>query len=112
MGYNIYQCKFNFICSLSWEEWDKMADFYTGKVKYIIGKWIKAPDWEEDFIGECGHGLHLAATPIFALYFNHDGKVIKCETKTEYCRTVKSPEYPFKVRCKKVKPLEEVEKLF
>ena len=32
-------------------------DFYTGKIKYEVGKIIKAPDWERTEV--CGNGLHL-----------------------------------------------------
>ena len=87
------------------------CDFKTGTIKYELGKVVTCPDWDEKFIGECGHGLHLSPTPYFALEFN-DGKVLKCKVKICDCRTVKNPRYPTKVRCKQVEVLEEVKGLF
>jgi len=81
-------------------------DFQTGEIKYEIGKVIECPDWDDDFEEECGKGLHLAATPFFALNF-HDGKLLKCRVKIKDCRTVANPTYPIKVRCKQVEVIEE-----
>ncbi len=90
----------------------KYVDFFTGKVEYKIGKWIKAPDWDDEFNGECGHGLHLSPTPIMALDFNVGGVVLKCKVRIADCKTVKSPQLPIKIRCKKVFPIEVCEERF
>ncbi len=90
---------------------DDYTDFYTGKIKYEIGKKIVAPDWDDKYKEECGKGLHLSPTPYFALQFNN-GKVLKCKVKRKDCRTVKSPTYPHKVRCRQAEVIEEVKSLF
>ena len=87
------------------------CDFRTGQIKYEIGKTIICPDWDENFTGECGYGLHLSPTPFMALKFN-GGKVLKCKVKISDCMTVENPQYPTKVRCKQVEVLEEVKTLF
>ena len=86
---------------------DTDCDFYTGKVKYEIGKTVSAPDWDKHYTSECGAGLHLCPAPFLALSFN-DGKVLKCRVKKTDCKTVSSPQYPHKVRCNHVEVLEKV----
>jgi len=83
------------------------TDFYTGGVKYDIGKTVIAPDWDSKYTGECGKGLHLSPTPFMALQFNN-GKVLKCRVKKSDCRMIKNPTYPTKIRCKQVEVIEEV----
>jgi hypothetical protein len=90
---------------------DNWTDHYTGTISYEPGRIAEAPDWDENFTGECGHGLHMAATPLLAFYFN-EGKVVKCRVKVADCRTVKVPLFPYKVRCSKVEVLEECKEPF
>jgi len=87
------------------------TDFYSGKIKYEVGKVVGCPDWDPDYEEECGKGLHLADSPLSALAFN-EGKVLKCRVKRKDCKTVNNPEYPTKVRCKEVEVIEEVESFF
>ena len=90
------------------------TDFYSGEIKYEIGKVVECPDWDDEFTGECGHGLHLSAIPSGALYFVSTGEkyvLLECEVNLEDIRIYNNgkPFYPFKVRCKKVKVLRKVE---
>jgi predicted aspartyl protease len=87
---------------------DNSNDFKTGTIKYEIGKTVEAPDWDSKYTKECGRGLHLSPTPFFALKFNV-GKVLRCRAKRSHCKTVSYPQYPEKIRCKKVEVLSEVD---
>ena len=89
------------------------ADFKTGKIKYE-GEVI-APDWDSKYEDECGKGLHLCPKPFFCDYFvPGDQKPIYllCEVALKDIKVYKNgtPEYPWKVRCKKVKVIKEVKK--
>ena len=84
---------------------ETLCDFHTGKIKYEIGKVVECFDFNPDKEIECGQGLHLSPTPEMALSYNK-GKVLKCEVKKKDIAV-----YPYnitKVRCKKVKVLDEV----
>ena len=84
---------------------DDNCDFYSGKIKYEVGKIVTCPDWNPDKNIECGGGLHLSPTPREALGYNQ-GKVLKCEVDIK--DFVVYPSNITKVRCKKVKILEEL----
>ena len=81
------------------------CDFYTGKIKYEVGKKVLCPDWNPDETIQCGSGLHLSPTPRLAKSYNN-GKILKCEVAIKdfvvYARDIS------KVRCKEVFVLEEV----
>ena len=79
------------------------TDFYSGKIKYE--GIAEAPDWNPDPEIQCGGGLHLSPTPELTQRYNV-GKVLKCEVAIKdivvYGHDIT------KVRCRKVKVLEEV----
>jgi len=83
------------------------CDFYTGKIKYEVGKTVECPDWNPDKTMECGGGLHLSPTLKEALLYNK-GKILKCAVDLKdfvvYAQNIT------KVRCRKVKVIEEVKK--
>ena len=81
------------------------CDFYTGKIKYEVGKSIVCPDWVSDKTLQCGHGLHLSPSPELAKSYN-DGKILKCEVTHKDFVVFASD--ATKVRCKKVNVLEEL----
>jgi hypothetical protein len=89
---------------------ENYTDFYTGKIKYEIGKIIKCPDWNSDSNHECGGGLHLGATAFYAKFFNKDngGHLLECEVKLNDIVIHPKPQYPFKVRVKELKVLREL----
>jgi len=82
---------------------DNYTDFYSGKIKYE--GIVEAPDWNPDPAIQCGGGLHLSPTPELTQRYNV-GKVLKCEVAIKdivvYGHDIT------KVRCRKVKVLEEV----
>ena len=84
---------------------DTFCDFQTGKIKYEVGEEIICPDWNSAKTIQCGNGLHLSPTPAMALSYNQ-GKVLKCEVDIKdfvvYATDIT------KVRCKKVKVIEEI----
>ena len=86
------------------------TDFFTGKVKYKVGATIECPDWNTDINKECGGGLHLSPSIEFCKQFNDhpNGRTLKCEVATDDILVHPNPRYPFKVRCKRVKVLEEI----
>ncbi len=80
------------------------CDFYTQKIEYIIGKEIECPDWDDNCLRQCGGGLHLSPNPEQALEYNQ-GKLLVCHVHIDDFVV-----FPFdisKVRCKKVKVIEE-----
>lgn len=82
------------------------CDFYTGKIKYEIGKTVTCPNFNSDETKECGEGLHLSPTKEQALIYNPDGKILKCAVKKNDF-VIYQKDYS-KVRCKKIKVLEEI----
>ncbi|HEC82509.1 MAG TPA: hypothetical protein ENI53_01305 [Thermoplasmatales archaeon] len=89
------------------------TDFYSRTIKYELGKIVKCPDWDKNYPYECGHGLHLSATPSTAILFVPFGekyRLLECEVKLEDIKvyTDDKPDYPYKVRCKQVKVLREL----
>jgi hypothetical protein len=86
------------------------TDFYRGRIEYKLGTIVKCPDWISDNKHECGGGLHLGATPKWAKYFNNnnEGRLLKCEVAIKDIVVHPNPQYPFKIRCKKLKVLEEI----
>jgi hypothetical protein len=85
---------------------DDYTDFYTGKIKYAIGKKVKCPDWNPDPTIQCGGGLHLSPTVDTAKGYNQPGKILKCEVNLADI-VVYGPDIT-KVRCSAVKVLEEI----
>ena len=80
---------------------DDYTDFKTGKIKYVIGKEVIAPDWKDDINIECGNGLHLCPIPEHTQDFNK-GKILRCLVSPDDILIHPSPKYPTKVRCRKV----------
>ena len=86
------------------------TDFYTGKIEYKIGQIIKCPDWDNNEETECGGGLHLCPSVEDCKRFNNakSGHALKCEVDIKDIVVHPSPQFPFKVRCRKVKVIEEM----
>ena len=84
-----------------------LFDFYTHTIKYEIGKTITCPDWDDNKDRECGGGLHLSPSIFWCKKFNK-GRYLKCKVNIKDIIVHEHPDYPYKVRCKKVKILEEV----
>ena len=84
------------------------TDFYSGKIEYKIGASVIAPDWNTD--NECGGGLHVGATIDFAksFYLNTEGRSLKVEVAMADIGVHPNPDYPHKIKCKKLKVLEEI----
>jgi hypothetical protein len=89
------------------------TDFYTGKVKYEIGKEVVDPNWSDTFSGECGYALHLSDSPSGARIFVQDEhlltfRLFKVRAKLEDCKVFGgNPQYPMKLRAKKCVPIKE-----
>ena len=83
---------------------ETFCDFYSGTIKYEVGKTITCPDWDSNPERECGGGLHLSPTPELALTHNN-GKLLVCEVNKKdiavYHGNIR------KVRCKQVKVIRE-----
>ena len=82
---------------------DTLCDFKTGKIKYE--GIVTCPDFDKSKDRECGGGLHLCPTPELTQIFNV-GKILKCEVDLKdivvYGQNIQ------KVRCRKIKVIEEV----
>jgi len=85
----------------------RYRDFYTGTIKYKIGKIIKALDWDKNESRECGGGLHLSPSIFFCKKFN-SGLYLECEVDIKDIVVCPNPRFPYKIRCKKLKVLREV----
>ena len=84
-----------------------LTDFYTGRVKYEIGKEVVCPDWDDNIDRECGGGLHLSPSIDHCKLFN-TGRYLKVEVDVADILVHPSPQYPYKIRCSKCKVLEEI----
>jgi len=82
------------------------CDFYTGTIKYEVGKETICHDWSNED-KECGNGLHLSPIPEFAMEY-HQGKILKCKVRLEDIKVYSKCNFANKVRCKKVFVMEEV----
>jgi len=83
---------------------DTNCDFYTGKIKYEIGKIVKPERWNPDPNIQCGDGLHLCPTPEMALRYNK-GKILKCAVRPEDIIIYQND--LTKVRCREVEVIGE-----
>ena len=86
---------------------ESLYDFWTGKIKYKIGEWIKAPDWNPDNKKECGGGLHVCSSIEFCKEFN-TGRYLKVKVPIKDIVIHPSPSMPHKIRCKRLFVIEEV----
>lgn len=86
---------------------DTFCDFYTGKIKYEIGKEVECPDWDSNEIFQCGNGLHLSAFPLDTQTYN-EGTILRCLVDPD--DVVVFPDDISKVRCRKVLPVAIVDK--
>ena len=85
------------------------CSFYTGIVKYEIGKETIAPDWDATDTIECGKGLHLSPTIQQAVSFNSDGIYLACRVKLSDMASLPAyAQYPDKIRVKACVPLYQV----
>ena len=84
---------------------------HTDKVKYIIGKKLICPDWDANFTGECGCGLHLSPTVAQAISFHNDGTYLACRVYTRDIASLPAyAKYPDKIRVRACVPLYQVDK--
>jgi hypothetical protein len=83
---------------------DTYCDFHTRQIKYKIGETIECPDWDNDYLRQCGGGFHLSPKPELALNYNR-GKLLVCHVHID--DFVVFPGDITKVRCRKVKVIEE-----
>jgi hypothetical protein len=88
------------------------TDFYSGTIKYEVGKTVAAPDWNPDSGMECGGGLHLSPSPKFASQFNKQGIVLRCSVSKKDVVVHPNPNCPHKVRCRAVRVIEDVTKKY
>jgi hypothetical protein len=87
------------------------TDHKTRSIKYAIGKITTAPDWDADFKGECGKGLHLCPTIQQCLPFNNSNTYLACQVKvTDIASLPAFAEFPDKIRVRACKPLYQVDK--
>ena len=86
---------------------DTFCDFYTGKIKYEIGKEVECPDWDSREMFQCGNGLHLSAFPLDTQTYN-EGTILKCLVDPDDVVMFSSD--ISKVRCRKVLPVAIVDK--
>jgi len=88
---------------------EEYKDFWTDSVLYKIGTVVNCPDFDENSALECGKGLHLSPTIDEAKQFNQSGHILKClvDKKDVFVFEI-NPQYPNKVRCRKVFVKEEV----
>ena len=101
--YNLTPTKAGYIILFKSVNPETNCDFYTGRIKYEGT--VECPDWNPDPEIQCGHGLHLSATPKDALDYNPNGKILKCKVNIKDIVI-----YPYdisKVRCQKVQVLKE-----
>jgi len=87
------------------------TDFYTGKIKYEIGTIVKCPDWDSNVDRECGGGLHVSPSIEFCKIFDNseDGHALKVLVDLKDIIVHPNPQYPYKIRCKQLEVLEEIE---
>ena len=79
------------------------TDFYSGEIQYITDQEIIAPDWQENYNGECGYGLHLSDSPSGAKGFakSEDFRLLKVLARIADCRVFgDNPSYPMKLRAR------------
>ena len=86
---------------------EDLTDHHTGKIKYKIGTIVTAPDWNPDPTLECGGGLHVSPSISDCKRFNN-GRYLKCSVNVKDIVVHPKPLYPYKVRCKQLRVLEEV----
>jgi len=88
------------------------TDFYSGSINYDTNKEIIDPNWNDNFNGECGHGLHLADSPSGARFFYNyrhleEARLFKVSDNIDDCKCFGGlSKYPMKIRaraCRKVK---------
>ena len=87
------------------------SSHHADGIKYIIGKETVAPDWDADFKGECGQGLHLSPSIQQAIYFNDLGCYFACRVHIKDIANL--PAYasmPDKIRVRACTPLYEVDR--
>jgi len=87
------------------------TDFFTSKIKYKIGTIVKCPDWNSDIDRECGGGLHVSPSIEFCKRFNNskDGHALKVLVDPKDIIVHPNPQYPYKIRCRQLEVLEEIE---
>ena len=86
------------------------TDSYLEKIKYEVGTVVECSNWNDDINVECGSGLYLSSSVASCRRFNSSssGHVLKCEVDPVDILVHPEPVFPQKVRCRKVKVLEEV----
>jgi len=87
------------------------TDFFTGTIEYKIGTIVKCPDWNSNADIECGGGLHVSPSIEFCKRFNNskDGHALKVLVDPKDIIVHPNPIYPYKIRCRQLEVLEEIE---
>jgi hypothetical protein len=83
-------------------------DFYSGTILYDTQTEIVDPNWNREYKGECGKGLHLADSPSAARIFaQKEFRLFLVSAAIKDCRCFGGyPDYPMKIRawaCRMVK---------
>lgn len=89
------------------------TDFHSGAIDYT--KAAEAPDWDPEFDGECGRGLHLADSPdgarLFVPYneFNKsEYRMFEVRVHVDDCICCGGlPQYPMKLRARRCEFVKE-----
>ena len=84
---------------------------YNPSIKYIIGKKTIAPDWDVNYAGECGRGLHVSPSVQQAVDFHDSGCYFACRVNIKDIANL--PAYasmPGKIRVRACTPLYKVDK--
>jgi hypothetical protein len=71
------------------------------KFQFAIGQRHDAPDWDAEFTGECGKGIHYCPTVAQARRFRDEGTFVACEVRVRDMAGLPAfAEYPDKIRAK------------
>jgi hypothetical protein len=89
------------------------TDFFTGKLKYEIGKEIVDPEWDPNYNQECGKGLHFSNSESWLrLYISkdHDNfKILKVEVDINDCKCIPGVIYfTNQIKARACKVIEEI----
>ena len=62
---------------------DDCTDFYTGKVKYEVGKTLIHPNPDKSS-QLCSRGFHVSPSPLAAVGYNRPGRLFECKVEKEH----------------------------
>jgi hypothetical protein len=85
---------------------DDFTDYFSGSLRYEVGRSVTAPDWVANPRIVAGNALHLAPSLELSRQWNEGGRLLKCRVAlSDMCVC---PYNPTQVRCRRVDVLEEV----